>query len=207
MYISESSLVWSNALVYLNISIKITSKESFYMFKPIHPCGLIFQRLSRSVEAGVPAGVDCAWKTWAIMRSLITAVTLQSNMPPVDNQKSQLFQPSVCFFIFCPVCLTFFRFVLRTKHLPDMYWSSHYPFLPHHSALEEHEIPWFYTLTVEWSHVGVLLTLLQVCYIKAPILLVRSRYASWIWVFWSPVLMQHEIRVIHKHLGVAIGFA
>lgn len=130
MYISEStSLVWSNALVYLNISIKITSKESFYVFKLNHPCGLIFQRLSRSVEAGVPAGLDCAWKTWAIMRSLITAVTLQSNMPPVDNQKSQLFQPAVCFFIFCPVCLIFFRFVLRTKHIPDMYWASHYPFL------------------------------------------------------------------------------
>lgn len=152
------------------------------MFKPNHPCGLIFQRLSRSVEAGVPAGVDCAWKTWAIMRSLITAVTLQSNIPPVDNQKSQLFQPSVCFFIFCPVCLIFFRFALRIKHLPDVYWSSHYPFLLPFSLIFLHYRGAWKPLVLHINSRVVTCWRFIICYIKAPILL----------LFKSEAVMQAE---------------
>lgn len=98
------------------------------------------------------------------MRSLITAVTLQSNMPPVDNQNSQLLQPSVCFFIFfffCPVCLSSFRFVFHSILL-----SLFLFLLPFFIILCK--IPRLYSLTVEWSYVGFLLTFIQVCYIKQP---------------------------------------
>lgn len=175
--------------------------------------------LSKAVQVSggwIPVGVDCAWKTWAIMRSLITAVTLHSNMPPVDNQNSQLLQPSVCFFIFVPVCLSSFRFVFHSillslflilsLSLANQASSSVSPPLlcyPLSSfyIIKECEIPRLYSLTVEWSYVGFLLTFIQVRCIKPPfddcfICQKQDEFE----VLFSPVLMLKRTQICRANL-------
>lgn len=141
-------------------------------------------------------------------------------MPPVDNQNSQLLQPSVCFFIFCPAWLTSFRFVFHAIHLSlfwllSLYQASSWcvlilsvsPSLLRHPlssfcAIEECEIPRLYSLTLEWSYVGFLLIFIQVYYIKHPFAdcFICQRQAEFE-VHFSPVLMSKAHKYAERNCG------